>query len=30
MAEGLQAGLDFAWSSEGDHAFYIVVGNPWR
>ena len=27
---GLQAGLDFAWSSEGDHAFYIVVGNVWR
>ena len=27
---GLQAGLDFAWSSEGDHAFYIVAGNAWR
>lgn len=26
---GMRAGLDFAWSSEGDHAFYIVVGNPW-
>lgn len=26
---GLQAGLDFAWSSEGDKAFYIVVGSPW-
>ena len=29
-AFGLQAGLDFAWSSEGDHAVYIVVGSPWR
>ncbi len=27
---GLQTGLDFAWSSEGDRAFYIVVGSPWR
>lgn len=27
---GMRAGLDFAWSSEGDHAFYIVVGNPWQ
>jgi len=27
---GLQAGFDFAVSSEGDHALYIVVGNPWR
>jgi hypothetical protein len=27
---GLRAGLDFAWSSEGDHAVYIVVGNPWQ
>ena len=26
---GLKAGLDFAWSREGDQAFYIVVGNPW-
>ena len=26
---GLQAGLDFAWSSEGDSAFYIVMGSPW-
>lgn len=26
---GLKAGLDFAWSSEGDSAFYIVVGSPW-
>ena len=22
------SGLDFAWSSEGDSAFYIVVGSP--
>jgi hypothetical protein len=27
---GLRAGLDFAASSEGDHAVYIVVGSPWR
>jgi hypothetical protein len=26
---GMRAGLDFAWSSEGDQAFYIVVGTPW-
>ena len=26
---GMQAGLDFAWSSEGDSAFYIVMGSPW-
>jgi hypothetical protein len=26
---GMRAGLDFAWSSEGDSAFYIVVGSPW-
>lgn len=29
-ALGMRAGLDFAWSSEGDHAFYVVVGSPWR
>lgn len=27
---GLRAGLDFARSSEGNHAFYIVVGSPWK
>jgi hypothetical protein len=27
---GMRAGLDLAWNSEGDHAFYIIVGNPWR
>ena len=29
-ALGMRASLDFAWSSEGDHAFYIVMGSPWR
>ena len=27
---GLRAGLDFAWSSEGDQAFYIVIGTAWH
>jgi hypothetical protein len=27
---GLRAGLDFARSSEGDHAFYIVIGSAWH
>ena len=27
---GMRAGLDVAWNSEGDHAFYVIVGTPWK
>lgn len=27
---GMRAGLDFATTSDGDHAVYVVMGSPWR
>ena len=27
---GVHSGVDFAWSNDGDFAFYIIFGNAWN
>ena len=29
-ALGIHAGLDFAWSNNGEFAFYVIFGSAWN